>query len=417
MSSSDALAAHLEWYPPAPAALARVPAAEGDPVDAEVLTSSTRPAPALVPGAEDEVVEAELVDDALDRAGDEVAVHDPAAAVLAALNKKAAETLYDRRPRKTKTGYARDWVLWGEFHQWLDQQTGVALQLSDITVGTFVGFVTWLDEIKKAAPSSIERRVTGVCSEARRYGYTVPKDARAAATEAVKPLKLDKERQKRGRGKAAAITPDDLKRMNTAPLTRPPAPPAARARVVTVPELARLRDRALHTLRFAVAGRNEEMSALDDPDIRLVAEGMEVSVPSVKGRPGRDVAVAYGENIDTCPVRCWAAWQKAKLGAGATPDGPAFLGVDQWGNLSTTRLSPDGCGRALSRSARYAGLTGRRITGHSGRRGLVTTGRRKGKRSEKLRTQGGWAKNSPVFWEYVDEGDQWKDNATDGIGL
>ncbi|MFF6903334.1 site-specific integrase [Streptomyces hydrogenans] len=403
--------------PPAQASLVRVLEDAGDPVDAEVLSSAGQRPEASPMEDEGEVVEAELVEDGPDGAGGEVAVHDPRAAVLAALNKKAAETLYDRRPRKTKTGYARDWALWGEFHRWLKEQTGVALQLSDIDVGTFVGFVTWLDEVKLAAPSSLGRRVTGVCSEARRYGYTVPKEARAAATEAIKPLLLDEERQKRGRGKAAAITPDDLRKMNTAPLTRTPGPAASRARKVIVPELARLRDRALHTLRFAVAGRNQEMSMLDDSHIRLVAEGLEVRVPSVKGRPARDVVVSYGENLDTCPVRCWTTWQTAKLDAGAAPDGPAFLGVDQWGNLSPQRLSPDGCGRAITRSAKYAGLTGRRITGHSGRRGLVTTGRRKGKRSEKLRTQGGWAKNSPVFWEYVDEGDKWEDNATAGIGL
>ncbi|GGY71476.1 hypothetical protein GCM10010363_61030 [Streptomyces omiyaensis] len=407
--------------PPTPASLdrVRVPEEEDEQVDAEVLPVSGRPAGDPAPEAEDEVVEAELVEDGpVDGAG-EVAAHDPAAAVLAAMNKKAAEKLYNDRPHKTKTGYARDWALWVEFHQWLEQQTGVRLQLSDIDVGTFVGFVTWLDEIKEAAPSSIERRVTGVCSEARRYGYTVPKEARAAATQALKPLKLDEERQKRGRGKAAAITPADLKKMNTAPVKvqRPTDPAASRSRVLVVPELARLRDRALHTLRFAVAGRNGEMSKLDDSHIRLVAEGLEVHVPSVKGRPARDVVVAYGENLDTCPVRCWNAWLEAKLAAGAAPDGPAFLGVDQWGNLSTKRLSPDGCGRALTRSAKYAGLTGRRITGHSARRGLVTTGRRKDKRVEKLRTQGGWAKNSPVFWEYVDEGDKWEDNATEGIGL
>lgn len=178
-----------------------------------------------------------------------------------------------------------------------------------------------------------------------------------------------------------------------------------------------MRDRSLHTMRFAIAGRNEEMSELDDTDIRLVTEGLEVHVPSVKGRPARDVPVAYGESADTCAVRCWIAWQEAKLAAGAAPDGPAFLPVSQWGALGTERLSPDGCGRAITRSAKHAGMTGRRITGHSGRRGLVTTGRRKGKRPEKLRAQGGWAKNSPVFWEYVDEGEKWEDNATEGIGL
>ncbi|MFJ5899440.1 hypothetical protein ACIQFZ_29145 [Streptomyces sp. NPDC093064] len=126
------------------------------------------------------------------------------------------------------------------------------------------------------------------------------------------------------------------------------------------------------------------MSELDDPHIRLVDEGLKVHVPSVKGRPARDVPVTYGENPDTCPVRCWLAWQEAKLAAGAAPDGPTFLPVDQWGHLGATRLSPDGVGRAMARAAQYAGLTGRRITGHSGRRGLVTTGRKKGRRIEKL---------------------------------
>ncbi|MFD0253642.1 hypothetical protein ACFVGX_22310 [Streptomyces sp. NPDC127113] len=363
-----------------------------------------------------EVVDAELVEDDAPGAG-AVAVHDPVAAVLAALDTKAAEDLHDRRPRKTKTGYARDWELWQEFHEWLKEQTGTRLPDSSITVGTYVAFVRWLDEVKEAAPNSIERRVTGVASEARRRGYEVPKAARAAATQALKPLKLDEERQKRGRGKAAAITPADLRKMNTSPRERTPQPDARRRQVLIVPELARLRDRSLHTMRFAIAGRNSELSKLDDTGIRLVAEGLEVHVPSVKGRPARDVVVSYGENADTCAVRCWLAWKEAKLAAGAEPDGPAYLAVDQWGNLVVHRLSPDGCGRAMTRSAKYAGMTGRRITGHSGRRGLVTTGRRKGKRSEKLRTQGGWSKNSPVFWEYVDEGDKWADNATEGIGL
>ncbi|MEU6164873.1 hypothetical protein [Streptomyces tanashiensis] len=62
-------------------------------------------------------------------------------------------------------------------------------------------------------------------------------------------------------------------------------------------------------------------------------------------------------------------------------------------------------------------MTGRRITAHSGRRGLVTTDHRKGKQPEKLCARGGWAKNSPVFWVYVDEGEKWEDNAIEGIGL
>lgn len=157
--------------------------------------------------------------------------------------------------------------------------------------------------------------------------------------------------------------------MANAPLERQPEPTARRRVVLRVPELARLRDQALNSLKFAVAGRNEEMSVLDDPHIQPVEEGLKVHVPSVKGRPPRDVPVTYGEDCATCPVRCWKVWQEAKLTAGADPDGPAFLSVDQWGHMGTTRLSPDGVGRALKRSAQYAGLTGRRITGHFACRG------------------------------------------------
>ncbi len=50
-----------------------------------------------------------------------VAVPDPVADVLAALDTKA-EDLHASRPDKTTSGYARDWELWGEFHDWLAEQ-------------------------------------------------------------------------------------------------------------------------------------------------------------------------------------------------------------------------------------------------------------------------------------------------------
>ena len=77
------------------------------------------------------------------------------------------------------------------------------------------------------------------------------------------------------------------------------------------------------------------------------------------------------------------------------PRRPGAPARDQCGHLGTARLSPDGVGRALTRCAKYAGLTGRRITGHSPRRGLVTTGIKKSKRIDKLRRQAGWSANKP----------------------
>ncbi|MFJ1774961.1 hypothetical protein ACIOFQ_32750 [[Kitasatospora] papulosa] len=366
------------------------------------------------------------------------------AAVLAALDQGAEEHLADARPKKTRASYARDWELWAEFHQWLAGRTGHTLPLTAVTKGTLVAFVVWLDEMKRAAPSTIDRRITGVTVTARRHGTEVPKQATKAAREALKPMKLDPVRTARGRGKAIAATPAHLKAMNTAPAARPQPKGGRRRGTQELPELARLRDRALATLAWGLAaaagggagappaaprgpargagpggarpagpaGGGPRGRRGDAEGITQVAEGLEVHVPSVKGRPPRDIAVAYGENADTCPVRCWLAWKEAA----ALTAGPAFLPVDQKGRLGTRRLGPDGCRLAITRAAQRAGLDVK-LTGDSARRGLVSTGRKRGKRAEKLRQQGGWAANSPVFWEYVDEGERWEDAATKGIGL
>ena len=63
------------------------------------------------------------------------------------------------------------------------------------------------------------------------------------------------------------------------------------------PNLARLRDRALNTLAFGIAGRSAEVSALNAEGITLEPEGLRVIVPPVKGHPGRTVVVAPGLGV------------------------------------------------------------------------------------------------------------------------
>ena len=185
-----------------------------------------------------------------------------------------------------------------------------------------------------------------------------------------------------------------------------------RRREYVLPELARLRNRALVTMAFAIAGRDEEVAALDAEHIVLVPEGLEVHVPSVKDRPPRDTEVSYGRHLDSCPVRCWLAWKEA---AGITT-GPAFRSVDQWGHLGTRRLSPDACRLVITRAAERADLE-TRLTGHSMRAGFITTGRKAGKRPEQLRRQSGHSAGSPVFWDYIRRGEGWEDPASKDIDL
>lgn len=325
------------------------------------------------------------------------AVYDPATlAVLHAMEQAAEEHLDAIRPHNTKRGYANDWALWVEFHDWLAERTGHRLPLTAVTKGTLVGFVVWLDTVKIAAPNSIDRRITGVTVTARAEGAEVPKAATVAARQALKPLKADPDRTARGRGKAPAATPAQLQQMHA-------AAPAG---------LAGLRDRALWLMAFGIAGRSAEVAALRADGIKLVSQGLDIHVPAVKGRPSRDVVVAYGKHPDTCPVRAWLTWRAA---AGITA-GPAFLPITVHGAMGTDPLSADACREVIARSAERAGIAVR-LTGHSMRAGFITTSRKAGKREEKIRAQSGHAANSPVFWGYIQEADRWADAASEDIGL
>lgn len=317
-------------------------------------------------------------------------------AVLAAMEKAAEKHLDRIRPHNTKRGYANDWALWEEFHDWLGERTGHRIASTNVTKGTLVGFVVWLDTIKLAAPNSIDRRITGVTVTARSLGVEVSKEATVAARKALKPLKADPDRLARGRGKAIAATPEQLRQMSAA-----------------VPDsLTGLRDRALWLMAFSIAGRSAEVAALRADGIVHLSQGLEVNVPSVKGRPARDIVVKYGKNPDTCPVRAWLTWRAA---AGIT-HGAAFRAIDRWGNLGDRHLTPGACRDIIAAGAERAGVAVR-LTGHSMRAGFITTSRAAGRREEKIRAQSGHADNSPVFWGYIRDADKWTDAASEDIGL
>lgn len=325
------------------------------------------------------------------------AVYDAATlAVLAAMEKAAEQHLDAIIPKNTKRGYANDWALWEEFHGWLAERTGHQLALTDVTLGTMVGFVVWLDTVKLAAPTSIDRRITGVTVTARSLGVEVPKKVTVAARKALKPLKTDEDRIARGRGQAAAATPEQLRQMSAA-----------------VPEgLTGLRDRALWLMAFGIAGRSAEVAALRVEGITLHSKGLKARVPGVKGRPAREVVVMYGKNPDTCPVRAWLTWKAA---SGITT-GAAFRAIDVWGNIADRYLTAESVREIIARNAERAGVAVR-LTGHSMRAGFITTSRIAGKREEKIREQSGHAQNSPAFWGYIREADKWIDAASEDIGL
>jgi integrase len=169
-------------------------------------------------------------------------------------------------------------------------------------------------------------------------------------------------------------------------------------------------------LDFAVAGRRAEIAGLLVLDVADDPNGLLVDIRASKTSP-RVVAVPYGSNPATCPVRAWQAWKHA-ASLVVRPTGPAFRRIDRHGRLLDAGLSGAAVGAVLTRAAARAGVEGR-LTGHSARAGLATEARRAGKDRKAIAAITGHKENSPSLNDYIRRADQWDadENALIGIGL
>ncbi|HZR48930.1 MAG TPA: site-specific integrase [Streptosporangiaceae bacterium] len=323
------------------------------------------------------------------------------AARLAALDAVSDQHAAALRPPNTTRAYGADWRAWLEF------TAAKELPATAATRGTLRAFVAWLWD-RGAAPTTIDRRLAGVVVTLRReHRVTVSPDDTSAARELLKDYgrrAAAEQQAPRGRGQAAPLLLPDLRRISAA------CPTDEKGELTLVGK----RDRALVLLAFAIAGRRSEVAGLMVRDVQDDPNGLVVEVRVSKTKP-RTVAVPYGSNPLTCPVRAWRAWVEA---AGLDdPDGPAFRRVDRHGRL-LGGLSGQAAGEVVTRAGERAGVEAR-LTGHSVRAGLATAARKAGKDRKAIAATTGHVPNSAVLDRYIRSVDRWDgdDNALIGIGL
>ena len=187
--------------------------------------------------------------------------------------------------------------------------------------------------------------------------------------------------------KAAAITPDDLRKLVAVATTR---------------------DAAIMMLGFGAALRRGEIASLDLADIEIEPEGVKVRIRFSKGDPtgkGELVPIAR-QKAGFCPVESLEAWLRQR---GDEP-GPLF------GVMFGPRCNRL-CGRSIARliqaAARRAGLPVG-ISGHSLRVGLLTTAARLGK---PLADLAGHARHKDVSTTagYIRAANVWDNPVTEGV--
>lgn len=317
----------------------------------------------------------------------------------------AAEDLADAvareiTPENTDDTYAKAWRVWERFTS--SQQ----LPLLEGSRGALVAYVAWLLRQGQTngsgyAPSSASTILAGTVVELRRRGVTVSRDDQAEARKGLEGLavKLLKNKERRGRGKATGAQVPDLYRV-----------------VRACPDtLAGARDKALILTGFHYAARAQDPAGLITADVTLHPRGLVISILTGKTKHSvRDAKIRYQKDPEVCPVQAWKAYRERLAAEAAphwlTPDAPAFVGIHRSGRV-TGGMGPDSVTRAIKRISARAGVD-LAWTGHSLRIGHASTARKQGKDAIVIADQGGWARHSRSMNGYFQIEDGWDDNST-----
>lgn len=294
----------------------------------------------------------------------------------------------------TKLAFEQDWKTWVRFCSHAE------VPPESVSSGLLAAFVRWLSkgdpavERPPAAPETVSRRLTGVLVGLRTRGLVVPRGISSDARKLLKKHARDLEEDGKsvGRGKAPAMLVRQLREICAA----------------LPPTNAGVRDRAIVTIGFGVAGRRAELSRLAIADVTVDTRGVEVRIRASK-TGSRTVVVKSSNHEPTDVVRAWTEWMD-RVGQA---DGSAFRRITPHDRILDTGLSPAAIGAILTRRAEDSNLFG--FTGHSLRSGLATEARRAGHTPEQIARQGGWIDTSKVLYGYMQTVDRWADNVTDGL--
>ena len=316
-------------------------------------------------------------------------VVDPQSGNIALTEALAAARGYAERSLSdsTRRGYARDLAA---FRVWCQAHAVTALPAEPQTLAAYLADLALTDR-----PSTIGRKVAAIAVAHRDAGLESPTE------HGMVKRTLAGIRREKGTAphQKAALLVDDLRRM-VAPLDA---------------SLLDRRDRALILLGFAAALRRSELVALRFADVQVEEEGLVLTLRRSKtNQEGRleTIAVAYGSEPTTCPVRALRAW----LAAAGLVEGPLFVGLTPQGGLREAALGDRMVAHVVKRRCKAAGINPDQVAGHSLRRGFATAAARAKKPDRMIKRHGRW-KSTAMLDRYIEEGTRWDDNATIGLGL
>jgi integrase len=298
-----------------------------------------------------------------------------------------AEThLTNSKADNTKKAYGSDWQL---FVQWCEAHSLEALPASPETL---VYYLTFLGQTCKA--STIKRKMTSISRRHDSMTYASP--TKTALVQGVWQG-IQRTIGIKENGKEALWLHDLRQIVGVIPPTR-----------------IGMRDLALFVLGWAGAFRRSELVALDVEDIRFTRDGLIIQIEKSKTDQqgaGQEVALPYGSNRLTCPVRSLQEW----LSASNITSGPIFRRMDRHGNIYD-RLTDQSVRLIVQKHCKEVGLPFESFGAHSLRSGFCSSAAKAGKSEHQIMRQTRH-KQSSSLQRYIKHGTIFEDNAASGIGL
>lgn len=169
------------------------------------------------------------------------------------------------------------------------------------------------------------------------------------------------------------------------------------------------RDIALVLTGFFGAFRRSELVGISVADLNWEPEGLIIRLPRSKTdqqAAGLSKALPFGNPL-CCPATSIKEW----MIAAEITDGPLFRSVNRWDQVSASPLNPGAVNELLKNVGNACQFDFvPELSSHSFRRGLSTSAARERVDFDLIKKQGGW-KNDATVWEYIEEGQQFGQNA------
>lgn len=310
----------------------------------------------------------------------------PQAAELSRLGAETRVFLAASRAESTRRAYRADWE---HFATWCRKH---ALDALPATPETVTLYLTALAASHK--PATIRRRLTVIGRAHQAAGHAAPTGM--LVTETLKGIRRTMGTAQRGK-----------RPLFTAELC---------AMIQAMPQnLQGKRDRALLLIGFAGGFRRSELAGLQTGDIAVEKDGLVITLQRSKTDQeglGRKVALPYGSDRATCPVRAYRDW----LDGGQIEAGPVFREVDRHGHVQGQALHKDSVGLIVKRAVARIGLKPADYAGHSLRAGLATQAYRNGASELAIMRQTGHRSLSTVR-KYIRDDSLFRDNPAAKLGL